>query len=73
MANGKKDEEAPDILRMDIKAGGEFWGIINALPHNFKTGSTGFYGTGKIVNPENPRALYQVGVNITLIGSKPRE
>jgi hypothetical protein len=52
---------------------GESWGIINALPHNFKTGSTGFYGTGKIINPENPKARYQVCVNITLIGSKLRE
>jgi hypothetical protein len=64
------DEKAPDILKLDINAWGESWGIIHAMPHEFRTGSTGFYGTGKIVNPENPRARYQVCVNITLIGSK---
>jgi hypothetical protein len=51
-------------------AWGESRGTIHAMPHEFRTGSTGFYGTGKIVNPENPKARYQVCVNITLIGSK---
>jgi hypothetical protein len=67
------DEKAPDFLKLDINAWGKPWGIIHARPHEFKTGSTGFYGTGKIVNPENPKARYQVCVNITLIGSKLRE
>jgi hypothetical protein len=49
---------------------GESWGTIHAMSHEFKTGSVGFYGTGKIANPENPRARNQVCVNITLIGSK---
>jgi hypothetical protein len=52
MENGMKDEKAPDILKLDINAWGESWGIIHAMPHEFKTGSSGFYGTGKIVNPE---------------------
>jgi hypothetical protein len=67
------DGKAPDILNLDIKAFGESWGAIHAAPREFSTGSKGFYGTGKIVNPENPRARYQVCVNITLIGSKLRE
>jgi hypothetical protein len=61
------DEKAPDLLKLDINA----WGVIYAMPHEFSTGSTGFYGTGKIANPENSRARYQVCVNITLIGSMP--
>ena len=64
------DEKAPEVLKLDINAWGESWGTIHAMSHEFKTGSTGFYGTGKIINPENPRARYQVCVNITLIGSK---
>jgi hypothetical protein len=65
------DEKKPDVLKLDINAWGESWGISHAMPHEFKTGSAGFYGTGKIINPENPKARYQVCVNITLIGSKP--
>jgi hypothetical protein len=42
------------------------------MSHEFKTGSTGFYGTGKIINPENSKARYQICVNITLIGIKLR-
>jgi hypothetical protein len=30
-----------------------------------------FYGNGKVVNPENPEAKYQIGFNLTLVGSKP--
>ncbi|MDR1930666.1 MAG: hypothetical protein LBQ44_08570, partial [Treponema sp.] len=77
---GRKDEKAPDILKLDINAWGESWGIIHAMPHEFKTGSTGFYGTGRRMPRKspprrmtgNPRARYQACVNITLIGSKPR-
>jgi hypothetical protein len=35
----------------------------------FKSGAVGFYGNSKIKNPKNGSA-YQVGANITLIGSK---
>jgi hypothetical protein len=36
------DDKALDILKLDISAWGESWGIIHAMPHEFKTGSTGF-------------------------------
>jgi hypothetical protein len=67
------DEKAPDFLTMEIKGTYKSWGIIHAMPRNFTTGSKGYFGVGKIVNTENPKARYQVNVNITLIGSKPKK
>ena len=67
----KRDEKAPNSLTLEIKAGGELWGVVHALPKEFKTGSRGFSATGKITNPGNPEARYQMSVNVTLIGSKP--
>jgi len=67
----KRDGKAADYLTLDVKAFGESWGVIHAVPRNFNTGSVGYFGVGKIINPENPLARYQVNVNITLIGSKP--
>ena len=68
----KKDEKAPDYLTIEIKASGETWGIVHAMPRDFTTGSVGYFGNGKISNPENPMARYQFNMNITLIGSKPK-
>jgi hypothetical protein len=67
------DEKAPDFLTLEIKDMGESWGIIHAMPRDFNSGRKGYYGVGKIINTGNPRARYQVNVNITLIGSKLRE
>ena len=69
----KKDGKAPDYLTVEIKALGESWGIIHAMPGNFTTGSVGYFGVGKLSNPENPMARYQLNMNITLIGSRPRK
>jgi hypothetical protein len=66
------DEKAPDFLTVEIKHEGETWGIIHAMPRDFTTGSVGYFGVGKIINTENPKARYQVNMNITLIGSKPK-
>jgi len=52
----KRDEQAPDYLTIEIKAGGELWGTVHAIPRNFNTGSVGYFGVGKICNPENPLA-----------------
>jgi len=70
----KRDEKAPEYLRLEVMdSEGNPWGIVHALPRDFKTGSKGFFGVGKIVNPENPLALYQININIALIGSKPKK
>jgi hypothetical protein len=65
------DDKAPDYLTLEIKTSGESWGVVHAMPRVFTTGSVGYYGVGKISNPENPMARYQFNMNITLIGSKP--
>jgi len=70
----KKDDKAPEYLTVEIKdPDGKPWGIIHAMPRDFNTGSVGYYGVGKISNPENPMARYQFNMNVTLIGSKPRK
>lgn len=67
------DEKAPKVLRLTItdKAGNE-WGELIADSKNFASGSKGFYATGKLTNPDSDKK-YQVGCNIILIGSKPKE
>jgi len=68
----KRDEKAPDYIALEIKdADGGLWGVVHATPREFKSGSVGFYGVGKISNPKNPVARYQFNMNFTLIGSKP--
>ena len=70
MAEKTKDTDAPATITLEIRApGGEVWGTIVASAKEFKTGSVGFYGNGKILNPKSG-AKYQVGANIILVGSK---
>jgi len=69
----KQDEKAPDYLTIEIKHMGETWGVLQAMPHVFTSGSVGFFGVGKIFNPENPKATYQLNLNIALIGSKKKD
>lgn len=63
----KTDPKAPPSLTVDL---GD-WGKLVATSKIFSSGSCGFYANGKIANPNNGE-LYQVGCNITLIGSKPK-
>jgi hypothetical protein len=66
-----KDEKSPDYLTLEIKdPEGRSWGVLHAMPRDFTTGSVGYFGVGKIFNTENPKARYQLNLNITLIGSK---
>ena len=66
----KVDTDAPGTLIMEFKtANGEVWGTLTAESREFKTGSVGFYASGKVKNPKNGFP-YQVGTNIILIGSK---
>jgi hypothetical protein len=68
---GYRDNAAPVVLQAVIMDGqGGEWGRIIIPPKEFSTGSVGFYGTGKLLNPANPSARYQVGLTLTLIGSK---
>ena len=66
------DEKAPEFLTLEIKDMEKTWGVIHAMPRDFTTGSIGYFGVGKLFNVENPRARYQINVNITLIGSRPK-
>ena len=69
---GYRDTRAPASLQVIVcGADGREYGRLYAVPKDFSTGSTGFYATGKVVNPENPEARYQAGLSFTLIGSKP--
>jgi hypothetical protein len=69
----KTDEAAPESIVLELRtAAGESWGTIVAPAKKFKTGSVGFYASGKVTNPKNG-ARYQVGANIILIGSKAAE
>jgi len=70
MAEKTKDSSAPPTLTLEIRgSAGEVWGTIVASSKEFKTGSVGFYGNGKLINPKSG-AKYQVGANIILVGSK---
>lgn len=70
MAEKTQDSAAPAAITIEIRGGGgEVWGTIAASAKEFKTGSIGFYGNGKILNPKSG-AKYQVGANIILVGSK---
>ena len=70
MTAAKKDPSAPDTLVLELRTpSGETWGTITAAAKEFKTGSVGFYATGKVSNPKGG-ASCQVGASIVLIGSK---
>lgn len=67
----KTDPQAPMVLFAEIKdSNGNIWATIALGAHEFKTGSVGFYGNGKVANPANRAASYQTGFTMTLIGSK---
>lgn len=67
----KTDAAAPKTLIVEIKdVHGVSWGTFVAPQRVFSTGSFGFNANGKVVNPANGEA-YQVGSNITLVGSSP--
>jgi len=69
---GFRDVKKPKHLVVVIKDGdGKEWGSYIAAQKDFSTGSVGYNISEKVTNPENPEAKYQLGLNITLIGSKP--
>jgi hypothetical protein len=70
MAEKVKDGEAPPALTIEVRTSdGKVWGTFVAVGKEFKTGSVGYYAGEKVTNPKSG-ARYQLGCNITLIGSK---
>lgn len=60
----------PAAVLLEIRTpAGEVWGQIMAPAKDFKTGSSGFYANGKVIDPQTGNR-FQVGCNIILIGSK---
>ena len=69
---GFRDNKSPGTLTVIFTDGaGKEWGRLYAASKEFSTSSVGFNASGKIINPDNPEARYQVGANITLVNSKP--
>ncbi len=56
-----------ELVKVTIEIGGAV-GTILAEPKQFKTGSRGFYGQGKLEANDGRR--FQVSINIVEIGSK---
>ncbi|MBX9570863.1 MAG: hypothetical protein K2X77_18360 [Candidatus Obscuribacterales bacterium] len=62
--------DGPPAVLLEVRTpSGEVWGQIMAPYKEFKTGSTGYYANGKIIDPKTG-SRFQVGCNIILIGSK---
>lgn len=67
----KQDPKAPQFLEIVVQdITGKLWSKIIAKGKIFSTGSIGFHANAKVINPESGEK-YQIGTNITLIGSKP--
>jgi hypothetical protein len=61
----RKDKDAPAVLVVQV---GE-WGSVPCSSREFSTGSWGFNGSGKVINPANGEK-YQCSFNIVLVNSK---
>jgi hypothetical protein len=69
--SGFRDAKAPKFLRVTIADDtGTVLKDMALSPKEFSTGSVGYYGSDKLVNLANPEASYQLGLTVTLIGSK---
>lgn len=63
--------EKLELIVRDPSTGKELFNE-SVKPKHFSSGSVGYYVGGKFTNPESDER-YQVGCNITLIGSKPKK
>jgi hypothetical protein len=69
----KRDASAPKFLQFSVKdSEGKEWSAFTATEKQFSSGSVGYYASAKLTNPVSGER-YQVGCNITLVGSKPKE
>ncbi|MDR1256176.1 MAG: hypothetical protein LBJ86_00320 [Spirochaetaceae bacterium] len=67
----KRDPKAPRFLEVSVKdSDGNVWSMMMAAAKDFSTGSTGYYGSEKMTNPQSGER-YQCSLSFTLIGSKP--
>jgi len=57
------------MITVEFKKDGQMVGLLTADPKEFKTGSKGYFGMGKIQIGEK---RYQVQVQLVEIGSKPK-
>ena len=57
------------MITVEFKQDGQMVGLMTADPKEFKTGSKGYFGMGKIQIGEK---RYQVQVQLVEIGSKPK-
>jgi hypothetical protein len=57
------------MITVEFKQDGQVVGLMTADPKEFKTGSKGYYGNGKITIGEK---RFQVQVQLVEIGSKPK-
>jgi hypothetical protein len=57
------------MITVEFKQDGQMVGMMTADPKEFKTGSKGYFGMGKIQIGEK---RYQVQVQLVEIGSKPK-
>ncbi len=64
LAKGEKS-----MITVEFKQDGQMVGLMTADPKEFKTGSKGYFGMGKIQMGEK---RYQVQVQLVEIGSKPK-
>lgn len=70
------DPKAPEALKVSFTEAPDedlqnlIWGEIEGKARTFRKGSVGYYFSGKILNPDNPTARYQVSCSVVLIGSK---
>jgi hypothetical protein len=64
LAKGEKE-----MITVEFKQDGQPVGLMTADPKEFKTGSKGYFGMGKIQIGEK---RYQVQVQLVEIGSKPK-
>ena len=69
MANTSKKSIGRMMLKV-LDDNGNVLGNIEANPKKFSSGSTGFYANGKVTLDDGSK--YQLGCQITLIGSKPK-
>lgn len=60
-------------VTIKIFVDGDEKGMLLVTPKTFSTGSTGYFGTGKVALGDEAEKGYQVQVQMVRIGSKPAD